>query len=158
MKGFHLKISPSGRRRYALDVTRGGYRHYEAIGDADQISLEDARVLARQKADALSLATRPHPLTRDHAVRFEALAELTFRRRTWLWKASTLRVNRDYLKNQIMPFFKNRAVASISREDVAAWFGGLSHMPEGANRAVPVLSVIMNEAEDLGLRPQKMEL
>ena len=23
LKGFHLKISPSGRRRYALDVTRG---------------------------------------------------------------------------------------------------------------------------------------
>jgi len=42
LKGFHLKISPSGRRRYALDVTRGGIRYYEAIGDADQISLEDA--------------------------------------------------------------------------------------------------------------------
>jgi len=42
LKGFHLKISPPGRRRYALDVTRGGFRHYEEIGDADQISLEDA--------------------------------------------------------------------------------------------------------------------
>ena len=84
---------------------------------------------------------------------FHDLAELTFKRRSRLWKASTLRVNRDYLKNQILPFFKTRTITSITRDDVATWFAGLSHMPEGANRAVPVLSAIMDEAEELGLRP-----
>ena len=84
---------------------------------------------------------------------FHDLAELTFKRRSRLWKPSTLRVNRDYLKNQILPFFKTHAITSITQDDVATWFAGLSHMPEGANRAVPVLSAIMDEAEEWGLRP-----
>ena len=41
---------------------------------------------------------------------FHALAELTLARRARLWKPSTLRVNQDYLKNQIMPFFKTSAI------------------------------------------------
>ena len=34
---------------------------------------------------------------------FHHVADLAFRRRARLWKASTLRVNRDYLNNQILP-------------------------------------------------------
>lgn len=103
-----------------------------------------------------SCALKPNEVyitQREKIKDFHDLAEFTFRRRSRLWKPSTLRVNRDYLKNQILPFFKTHPIASINRDDVATWFAGLSHMPEGANRAVPVLSAIMVEAEELGLRP-----
>ena len=50
-------------------------------------------------------------IQREKMKDFHDLAEFTFRRRARLWKPSTLRVNRDYLKNQILPYFKSRAIA-----------------------------------------------
>ncbi|XDZ65495.1 tyrosine-type recombinase/integrase [Alphaproteobacteria bacterium LSUCC0684] len=157
LKGFHLRVmakSPArpARRSFALEVMRGGVTFRETIGDADRMSLKDARAIARRRIAALTLAqTSP---SADEDVRFDTLAEMVFSRRARLWKPSTLRVNRDYLKNQLLPFFGDMPVAAISRNDVETWFAGLSDIPEGANRSVPVLSAILREAEEMGLRAE----
>ncbi len=68
-----------------------------------------------------------------------------------------MKANRYYFKNQLLPFFGGKSgknIASITRADVEIWFAGLSHITEGANRAVPVLSCIMQWAEELGLREE----
>lgn len=157
LKGFHLRITPKGCRRFVLQTTRKGIRHYETIGDADRMSLDEARMMARRKIDALSLMTDPSPVLAENLAAdtvFETVAEITISRRARRWKPGTIRVNQDYLKNQIMPFFGGRPVASITPSDVAAWYAGLGHIHEAANRSVPVLSAIMREAETLGLRPR----
>ena len=46
------------------------------------------------------------------------------------------------------------AVADIDRRDVRDWFASLRATPVAADRSMPVLSVIMREAEAMGLRPQ----
>lgn len=72
-----------------------------------------------------------------------------------LWKPRTLAANRCYLRNQILPYFADRPIAAITPEDVRCWFAALHATPAAANRAVPVLSTIMREAERMGLRPEK---
>ena len=85
--------------------------------------------------------------------RFEELAMAVVDREARRWKPATLAVNRSYLRNQIMPFFEGRPVAGISHADVLRWFASLHRTPAAANRALPVLSVILRKAELLGHRP-----
>ena len=87
-------------------------------------------------------------------VLFEAVAAEAFRRYRRMWKPATLRVNRAYLRNQILPGFGGRPVADITRSEVLRWFGRLHATPAAANRSLPVLSVIMRQAEVYGYRPE----
>ena len=84
---------------------------------------------------------------------FETVAEEVFTRYGRRWKPRTLAVNRRYLSNQILPFFAGRPVAEITREEVQRWFRSLHAVPAAANRSAPILSVIMQQAEAWGYRP-----
>ena len=94
--------------------------------------------------------TRLHP----GGTLFETVAEEVFDRYGRRWKPRTLEVNRVYLRRQILPFFAGRPIGEISREDVQAWFRGLHATPAAANRSAPILSVIMQQAEAWGYRPE----
>lgn len=87
------------------------------------------------------------------SVPFETVASEVFRRYGRVWKPATLQVNRVYLRNQIMPWFRGRPVADITRAEVRQWFGTLHATPAAANRSLPILSVIMRQAEIYGHRP-----
>ena len=85
---------------------------------------------------------------------FETVAEEVFRRYGRHWKPSTLAVNLKCYRSQMLPWFKGRAVADISRSDVQKWFASLHATPAVANRSAPVLSVIFRQAEVYGYRPE----
>lgn len=85
-------------------------------------------------------------------VLFETAAQEVFTRHGRVWKPSTLTVNRRYLHNQILPWFRGRPIDEITRGEVRQWFGTLHRTPAAANRSLPVLSVILREAEAYGYR------
>ena len=95
----------------------------------------------------------PRGASAGRAVAFEAWADDVFRRYRHRWKPRTLAVNRSYLRNQILPWFGNRPVAEITRGEVERWFTSLRTTPAAANRSLPILSVILAEAEVHGHRP-----
>ena len=74
--------------------------------------------------------------------------------RARLWKPSTREGNRTLLRRYLLPFFGAMRVVDIARADVVRWFDSMSATPGNANRALPVLSVMMREAEFRELRPQ----
>ena len=116
------------------------------------MSVDEARSSAVRTLAAIRRGEDP---PRDPAeTLFEAVAETVFERYRRLWKPGTLDVNRCYLKNQILPRFQGRQVADIDRRDVRDWFASLRATPVAADRSMPVLSVILREAEAMGLRPQ----
>ena len=87
-------------------------------------------------------------------ISFEAVAAEVFRRYGRNWKPQTMAVNRAYLRNQIMPFFRGRPVTDITRRDVQSWFAGLHSTPAAADRSLPILSLILRQAEIYGHRPE----
>ena len=91
---------------------------------------------------------------RRRSVRFETVAEEVFRRYARHWKPRTLTVNRSYLRSQIMPWFRGRPVAGITHADVQRWFDSRHRTPAAANRSLPILSVILRQAEIYGHRPE----
>ena len=152
LRGFGVRVLPSGRKRFFIQCQHEGERVWKIVGDAGTIDVREARSRA---AETMAAIRRRETAPRGpDEVLFEAVAETVFRRYERVWKARTFFVNRCYLRKQILPCFSGRRIAEIDRRDVGNWFASLRETPAAADRSMPVLSVIMKEAEAMGLRPE----
>ncbi len=154
LRGFGVRILPSGRRRFFVHAQADGRRTWKTVGDVDSMSLADARALACAQLAKIRTDDPHRPADSLAKAPFEDVAEAAFRRHSRTWKPGTLAVNRKYLKNQILPRFRGQPIGAITGADVRQWFAALRSTPSAADRAMPVLSVIMREAETLGHRPE----
>ena len=152
LRGFGVWVMPTGRKRFFVQCQHRGERVWKIVGDAGTMSIAEARAAAVETLAAIRRGEdAPH---RPEETLFEAVAEIVFERHARLWKARTLDVNRGYLRNQLLPHFAGRPIADIDRREVRRWFTSLRAKPVAADRSMPVLSVIMREAEAMGLRPE----
>ena len=151
LKGFGVRVLPSGAKRFFVHVQHQRQRVWRIVGDANALTVEEARL----RAAPLLTTIRPGEDTSDSAevTRFDLVAEAVFQRYERVWKPQTFYVNRCYLRRQILPTFAGRQTADITRQDVQRWFASLRTTPVAADRSLPVLSVILKEAELLGYRP-----
>lgn len=148
LRGFGVRIAPCGRKRFFLHVQHEGAGVWRDCGDATTVPVADARARAVAERAALrgdAVAT---------SVPFETVAEEVFKRYGRRWKPRTFTVNQGYCRLQILPWFRGTPIASITERDVQAWFASLRATPAAADRAVPVLSVILRQAEIYGYRPE----
>ena len=151
LRGFGVRVLPSGARRYFVHSQHEGRRFWKTVGDAGSIGLDEAR---RRATELLAAFRRDEPPALPEERLFEAVAEEVFSRYGRNWKPRTMKVNRNYLRNQILPWFRERDIADIDRQDVQKWFASLRATPVAADRSAPVLSVIMRQAELYGYRPE----
>ena len=152
LRGFGVRVSPSGRKQFFIQCQHRGERIWKIVGDAGTMGVAEARSLA----DGMLVAIWRGEVAPQSSgeMLFEAVAEVTFRRHERVWKPGTLAVNRNYLRNRIMPHFAGRPIADIDRQEVRNWFARLRATPVAADRSMPILSVIMREAERMGMRPE----
>lgn len=151
LKGFGVRVYPTGRKRFIVHTQHQGERIWKIVGDVAEISLIDAR----ERARALLAAVRSGTQESSDETLFEAVAEEVFRRYGRTWKPGTITVNRGNYRNHILPWFQGRQIAEITGADVREWFSSLHATPVAADRSAPVLSIIMARAEDYGYRPQE---
>ena len=150
LRGFGVRVLPSGAKRFFIHTQHRGTRVWKTVGDTRAINVEEARA----QAISLLAAIRGDADASPDAVRFETVAETVFRRYAQVWKPRTLSVNRSYLRRQILPRFAEMSIDDITRNDARRWFVSLRATPVAADRSTPILSVIMSEAERMGLRPE----
>ena len=153
LKGYGVRVMPSGARRYFIHAQHRGRRVWKIVGDAETVTEAEARSRARSMLAALRDGRDPDAEVPGQAL-FETVAEEVFARYGRHWKPGTLKVNRIYLRRQILPFFEGRPIGAITRGDVQSWFRALHATPAAANRSAPILSVIMRQAEAWGYRPE----
>ncbi len=151
LKGYGVRVMPSGMKRYFIHSQHQGHRVWKIVGDAAVMTEAEARGRARSLLAALRDDRDIETESSGDAL-FETVAEEVFSRRRW--KPRTRAVNRIYLSKQILPVFAGRPIAEITREEVQRWFRSLHALPAAANRSAPVLSVIMQQAEAWGYRPE----
>ena len=152
VRGFGVRVLPSGRKRFFVHCQHRGERVWKIVADAATMDVREARSQATAMLAAIRRGEDVSCETGEGL--FEAVAETVFRRHERVWKSRTLYVNRCYLRNQLLPHFAGRRIADIGRDDVRNWFASLHATPVAADRSMPVLSVIMREAEAMGLRPE----
>ena len=150
--GLILRILPSGTRTYTIERAVHGRRRYANIGDAATLTVPQARRDARRliasftepaKID-IGPRTPGHPMT--------AFAEEFLDRQAYRWKPRTRETNTRIVRKNILPVFGDMTVDAITIEKVKEWFASMSERPGVANRAMPVLSVMMRMAERWGYR------
>ena len=150
LKGFGVRVTPSGKKRYFIHTQHQRRRTWKVVARAETTTTDEARARATAMLAAIRQGEEAPPSPQETL--FEAVAEEVFRRYQRHWKPRTIRVNRGYYKNQILPWFRARQIADITPRDVQQWFASLHATPVAADRSAPVLSVIMKQAEVYGYR------
>ena len=154
--GFGVRVMPSGRKSFVLQYRAGRRSRRMVLGYVNVVTPEQARVMAiqhlaalRQGVDPLAErdAGRDAVTVKDLAARFDAEHIAVH------LKPSTQKEYRRSLKKFILPFFGNRPIAEVSREEVARFHHKYRHVPYQANRCLEILSKMFNLAELWGLRP-----
>ena len=153
LKGYGVRVMPSGAKRYFIHSQHQGRRVWKIVGDAGTMTEAEARARARSMLAALRDGRNADAGAPGEAP-FETVAEEVFTRYGHRWKPRTLQVNRIYLRRQILPFFEGRPIGAITARDVQDWFRSLHATQAAANRSAPILSVIMQQAEAWGYRPE----
>ena len=154
--GFGVRVMPSGRKSFVLQYRAGRRSRRMVLGYVNVVTPEQARAMAiqhlaalRQGVDPLAErdAGRDAVTVKDLAARFDAEHIAVH------LKPSTQKEYRRSLKKFILPFFGNRPIAEVSREEVARFHHKYRHVPYQANRCLEILSKMFNLAELWGLRP-----
>ncbi len=151
LKGFGVRVLPTGGKRFFIHSQHEGRRLWKTVGDAGAMNLDEAR---RRATDLLAAIRRDETPALPEEKLFEVVAEEVFCRYGRHWKPGTMKVNRNYLRSTILPRFRGRNIADITKRDVQDWFASLRATPVAADRSAPILSVIMRQSEIYGYRPE----
>ena len=144
---FGLRVPKNGKRTFIVSIPRQSGPHTLILGTTDEITAAEARKQATAAVRAAGSDGKTGPLFADFAEDF-------LRRQGRRWKPSTRKGNAHLVARYLLPFFGAMRIAEIGRTDVQRWFDSLSGTPGNANRTLPVLSVMMRQAELWNLRPQ----
>ena len=120
LKGFGLRVLPSGSKRYFIHSQHRGRRIWNTVGKSEVVTVEAARARSAALLAAIRRGEEAPALPEETV--FETVAEDVFRHYGRNWKPRTVMVNRNYYKNQILPWFRGRRIAGITQRDVQAWF------------------------------------
>ena len=152
VSGLALTIQPTGVQTYFLARMVRGRRRYATVGSADTMTIPEARREARRLiANYIEPAkTDNGPRTPGHPM--TAFVEEFLDRQAHRWKPRTQETNSRIVRKDILPAFADFTVDAITVEQVRDWFAAMSDRPGLANRAMPVLSMMMRLAELWGYR------
>lgn len=157
-RGFGCRIRPSGAASYIYQYRvrggRNGPLRKLTIGKTTTFTPEEARVVARQYAQAVALGRDPQR-EKMAARRQPTVAELFeqyLAEEGARLSPRTIANIRSHLKNQLKPLAGLR-IDDLRKADVAAVHGALHATPYAANRAMATLSSVFSFAERRDLLP-----
>jgi len=153
ISGLGVRIYPNGARSFFLRRRLpDGRMRSVTLGSADGMSLPEARSEARRALATLLEAPQKAGGPRYPGRPMAAFAEEFVERHARHWKPNTLAISRRFIRDDILPVFGDMTVDAIAVEHVQDWFASMAARPGTANRAMPVLSVMMRMAELWGYR------
>ncbi|MCY4002149.1 MAG: tyrosine-type recombinase/integrase [Rhodospirillales bacterium] len=150
--GLALRLYPSGTCTFTLASMVRGRRRYATIGDADAMTVPEARREARRLIANYTEPAVRHDGPRSPGHPMAAFAGEFLDRQAPRWKPKTLKTNAGIMRRDILPTFGGMTVDAVTAEHVRDWFASMSTRPGIANRAMPVLSMMMKMAELWGYR------
>lgn len=159
LKGFGLKVTPTGRKLYVLQYRSGGRGSPTkrlTLGVHGELTPERARAEATRQAGSiaagvdpatLKAAERRAPTVEDLAERFmtEHVEPKT--------KPRTAAEYRRLIDKLILPVLGPKRARDVSRQDISRLHHWLRSTPYEANRVLAVLSKMLSVAEMWGERP-----
>ncbi len=156
MPGFGLRVLKSGKKTYQIQYRHGGRTRRNSIGMHGTITPDEARKIAKEKLGRVAKGDNP---AEERAIHRGAstVADVCERFMNEYvpvhCKETTAKEYRRSVDMFIKPVIGTRKVPDIIRTDIAKLHHDLRDKPYQANRTLGVISVIFNQCEIWGLRP-----
>ena len=159
IKGFGVRIHPSGRKVYLVKYRYHGRVIKTTIGPHGTIPPTVARARAAEIITAArtgwDLTGRVVPLRKDDAASMRDLARRYLEEHVPAHcKQSSAHSYEVAIRQHVLPRLGNRRAADVTRGDVATLHYQMRETPYAANRTLGILSAMFTAAELWGLRPQ----
>ena len=157
IKGFGVRVHPTGRKVYIVKYRHEGRSVKVTIGPHGPVTPAAARARA---AEIVTLAKTGRDLAgkTPHA---RGSATMTALARRFMdeyapahLKPNTARLYRKIIENRILPRLGKRRVSDIGKSDVVALHHDMRDVPDHANRTLSVLSRMLTLAEVWEMRPE----
>jgi len=117
-RGHYLRITPNGHKSYwAVARDPSGKQHWQLIGPADSMKIDDARDKARKVIRAIRAAVGGD-ITKDSS--FEGVAMDWFERHVVKNNLRTQRNMKNYLTKYIIPAFAGMEFVDVRRKHITA--------------------------------------
>lgn len=156
--GLHLRVFPSSRAFYLFFRTKTGIQRCPKIGDFPLVNLQRAREIARDML--LEVAGGGDPVADRAAAKSAPLFAEVFERYMREYalnpkhkKASSAAQDRRLGDRFLVPEFGKVRIGDVAYEAIEALHGRMKRTPVQANRAIALLSTILNLSEKWKLRP-----
>jgi len=167
VSGFCIQVYPSGKKTYYYVYRTKGDRKKKRItlGTHGQITCEKAREDAQRYAGDVAHRVDPVEKEREKAEQkkevdpkdllFKDFLPIFIERHSRVYnELTTLQVNEQQFNTHILPFFGDKKLRSIIREDVFKFKDSLNHYRPTCNRCLKLLSCVFNKAILWGYRAE----
>ena len=159
IKGFGVRVHPSGRKVYLVKYRHQGRTIKKTIGPHGTIPPAAARARAAEIITAArtgrDLTGRVLQLREDGTATMHDLAGRFLEEHVPAHcKPSSAHSYEIAIRQHVLPRLGNRRVADVTRGDVAALHHRMHATPYAANRTLGILSAMFTAAELWELRPQ----
>ncbi len=156
MPGFGLRVLRSGMKTYQVQYRHGGRTRRNSIGKHGTITPDEARKIAKELLGRVAKGDNPAEERAIHrgASSVAEVCERFMKEYVPIHcKETTAKEYRRSVDLFIKPTIGTRKAPDIIRTDIAKLHHNLRDKPYQANRTLGVLSVIFNQCEIWGLRP-----
>ena len=157
LPGFGLRTFPGGAKSWFVQFRQRNQQKRVTLGKPPEMSAQEARAVARGHLAKVALDGLPAApkaaSTAAGTIRFRDYAPRFWKDYARHWKPSTCTGNHSLIFQHLVREFGDMRVDAIRRTDILRWRDSWAHKSGSFNRTIPVMSVMMRYAEQLGLRP-----
>lgn len=152
--GLGKRLRTTSAPRWIVQTRVEGKSRKRVLGDADAISLIDARLAAiklleKIKADQPEeVADAPNPLATIEEFAERYLADCHSR-----WKPHTTANNLTNFRKRIIPMLGKLRVRDVTKAHITRWMDAATGAPGTQNISLALVSGMMTHAEIIGIRP-----
>lgn len=158
LPGFGLRTFPGGAKSWFVQFRQRGKQKRVTLGRPGEMSAIDARTAARSHLANVALdglPAMPKASRKANAtIRFGDYAPRFWEDYSRHWKPSTRKGNHHSIFKELVKEFGHQRVDAIRRADILRWRDSCVERGGAFNRTIPIMSVMMSYAEQLGLRPR----
>ena len=153
--GLHLRAFEGRKSFYLWFRTKAGVERKPKIGDWGNITLAQARDLAR--AMLAKVAAGEDPVAERKALRaaptVSDLCDQYLREHVPHKKSASQKEDKHQIEHYVRPRLGKKKIADVTYNDIALVHKALAHVPYRANRLLALLSKMFTLAERWGHRP-----
>lgn len=159
LPGFGLRAFPGGAKSWFVQYRQRGKQKRVTLGRPGEMGAEKARALARAQLAKVALDGLPNAPKARGKGKGGGMLFSDYAPRFWddysrHWKPLTRKGNRARIFKDLPGIFGHCRVDAIRRSDILQWRDSWANRSGAFNRTIPIMSVMMNYAEQLGLRPR----